>query len=181
MPRSPRSRLGRTLLLLALSGPAFGACGHPVETAGSPAAPAASPQLEACFLISPADAQALLGGSVALPTTNEPGTAGSGVSQCAYRAPGSGAYLSLLTRLSPTPAAAAAAYERARAEAKALMGAEPREVTGVGEKAYWTGGTFRQLNVLQGKVWLIVAADLGPGRDRLLDTEAVARKALAKM
>ncbi len=135
-------------------------------------------------MIPQADAEALLGGPVAPPTTNAGEPAGTVVSQCAYVSPATHRHLTLLVRQSPTPAAAAAAYDRARSEARALTGSDPLDVSGIagiGEKAYWTGGTFRQLNVLAKNVWLIVSADLGDGRDRLEGAKAVARRALARM
>jgi hypothetical protein len=142
--------------------------------------PATAERIDACTLLTRADAETLLGGSLAPPVTNAGEPAGNVVSQCAYASPGHG-HLTLLVRPAPTAAAAAAAYEHARAAAQALTGSAPLEVAGVGERAYWTGGTFRQLTVLAKKVCLIVSADLGDGRDRLEGAKAAARKAVSRM
>jgi hypothetical protein len=137
--------------------------------------------VDACALIPAADAEALLGGPVGPPTIAAKEAVASGVSQCSYRASGTGGYLTLLARKAATREAAEAAYERARALAKALTGSDPLDVKEVGERAYWTGGTFKQLNVLQGTVWLIVSADRGEGSDRFEGTKRVARKAIEKL
>jgi hypothetical protein len=176
--RAPFRRLAALLAALAFTG-----CGRPASPEGRAPVPAAAATpgtaspIDACALIPQADAEALLGGPVAPPTTNAGEPA---VSQCAYASPTSHRYLTLLVRRSLTTAEAAAAYDRARSEARALTGGDPLDVSGIGERAYWTGGTFRQLNVLQKNVWLIVSADLGDGRDRLEGARAVARRAFAR-
>jgi hypothetical protein len=179
--RAPFRRLAALLAALAFTG-----CGRPARPEGRAPVPAAAATpdtaspTDACALIPQADAEALLGGPVAPPTTNADEPAGNAVSQCAYASPTSHRYLTLLVRRSPTTAEAAAAYDRSRSAARALTGSDPLDVSGIGERAYWTGGTFRQLNVLQKNAWLIVSADLGDGRDRLEGAKAVARRALAR-
>jgi hypothetical protein len=139
------------------------------------------PLLDACSLLTPGDAREILGGEVSPETTSVIQGSGETVSQCAYASAHSRRFLSLLVRQSMPAARADAAYDRARAMAKALTGSDPVDVSGVGEKAYWTGGTFRQLTVLAKGVQLIVNVDLGDGRDRIAGTKAVARKALSRM
>lgn len=161
------------LALAALSG-----CGGPARPAGRAKAEEVGRALDACSLITAGDAAALLGGPVSAPTVAEREVAASGVSQCSYRA--AGGYLTVLVRTAATREGAAEAFERARSLAKALTGEDPLDVREVGERAYWTGGTFKQLNVLEGTVWLIVSADRGGGGDRFEETRRVARKALER-
>ena len=136
--------------------------------------------MDACALISRSDAREILGGEVSPPTTSVVQGTGETVSQCAYASPASHRFLSLVVREASTAADAAAAYDHARGEAKALTGSEPLEVAGIGEKAFWTGGTFKQLTVLAKNAQLIVSADFGDGRDRVEGTKTVARKALSR-
>jgi hypothetical protein len=172
-----------------MAGMALVACGRPsrppARKAPTPAVAARpGPPVDACALLTPADAAAILGGEVGAPTRSAVPGSGETVSQCSYASDDSGAvprshrFLTLLVRQSP---AAPAAYDRARAAAKALTGSDPVEVSGVGEKAYWTGGTYRQLTVLAKNVQLVVCVELGDGRDRVEGTKAVARKALSKL
>jgi hypothetical protein len=170
-----------------IAGMALGACGRPSRPgAGKAPAAVASPgaPLDACALLTPADAREILGGEVAAPTRSIVPGSGETVSQCSYASDNSGAsprshrFLSLLVRHSP---AAPAAYDQARAVAKALTGSDPVDVSGVGDKAYWTGGTFKQLTVLAKNIQLVVSVELGDGKDRVEGTKAVARKALSRM
>jgi len=186
--RNRRAQFRRLAALLAVfAALAFTGCGRPASPEGrtpvlaAAATPDTASPIDACALIPPADAEALLGGPVAPPTTNAGEPADTVVSQCAYASSTSHRYLALLVRRSPTAAEARAAYDRTRSAARALTGSDPLDVPEIGERAYWTGGTFRQLNVLQKNVWLIVSADLGDGRDRLEGAKAVARRALARM
>lgn len=169
-----RDRIAAMLALAALS-----SCGGPARPAGRAEPAEVGRALDACSLITAGDAAALLGGPVSAPTVAEREVAASGVSQCSYRA-GTGGYLTVLARTAATREGAAEAFERARSLAKALTGEDPLDVREVGERAYWTGGTFKQLNVLEGTVWLIVSADRGGGGDRFEETRRVARKALER-
>jgi hypothetical protein len=186
--RSPGNRLALVALIATTAGIALGACDQPSRPeAGKAPAPAAvaSPgaPLDACAFLTPADAREILGSEVAAPTRSIVPGSGETVSQCSYAgatdaSPRPRRFLSLLVRQSP---AAPAAYDRARAMAKALTGSDPVDVSGVGEKAYWTGGTFKQLTVLAKNVQLVVSVELGDGRDRVEGTKLVARKALSRL
>ncbi len=192
MRRSPGNRFALVALvvtsvgiggIVGIGGMALGACGRPSRPAAPTAAATASlgrpgPPRDACALLTPADAREIFGGEGAAPTRSIVPGSGETVSQCSYAADDSRRFLSLLVRQSP---AAPAAYERARAMAKALTGSDPVDVSGAGEKAYWTGGTFKQLTVLARDVQLIVSVELGDGRDRVEGTKAVARKALSRL
>jgi hypothetical protein len=134
--------------------------------------------VDACALLPPSEAREILGGEVSPPTTSALEGAGEALSQCSYSSPTSRRFLSLVLREAPTATAAGAAYDHARAQAKALTGSEPVEISGVGDRAYWTGGTFKQLTVLAKNLQLVVSVDLEDGRDRVEGTKSVARKAL---
>jgi hypothetical protein len=157
---------------------ASAACGLLLAAAASRAgASSPRPSLDACGLIPPADAAELLGTAPGPPVTNDGVAASAEVSQCSYRGATTNTHLTLIVRRS---AAAPGLFERARASAKLLLWADPQEVPGLGDRAYWTGVTFRQLNVLCGDVWLIVAADLGTGKGRLEEARRVAERALRR-
>jgi hypothetical protein len=83
----------------------------------------------------------------------------------------------LLVEQFPDHAAAASAYDRARGVSGAIAGMPPEDLPGLGDRAYWAGGTLKQLNVLKDNLWLNLNITVGPG----LDQEAPARQAVQRV
>src|SRR5436305_14702639 len=110
-----RDRIAVCLVLAALSG-----CGRAARPAARAKTGEVGRAVAACSLIPAGDAAALLGGAVGPPTVEAKEVAGSGVSQCSYRASGRGGYLTVLARTAATREGAAAADERAGSLATAL-------------------------------------------------------------
>jgi hypothetical protein len=139
-------------------------------------------KVDACALLTKDDAEAMLGGSVNAPTTNNAEQNGTVVSQCHYSSMTGGTIkqVGVLARQSPTADEARQVFQRAQGAAKDLSGTEPQKIPGLGDDAYWTGGNLAQLNVLRDNVWLIVTANPGQG-DRLEASKAAANKILAHM
>ena len=139
-----------------------------------------SVKLDACGLLTKADAESLLGGSVKEPTTTRNENGGTVVSQCHYSNAAGDKQVGLLARQSPTTAEAKQVFGNARRAAKDLSGADPQTISGLGDDAYWTGGNLSQLNVLKDDSWFIVTARQGKA-DRLAASREAADKILSHM
>jgi hypothetical protein len=184
-------RLAALLLaLLLLAG--LGACRRRGGGAGrggasSPTgAPAASDEgggrvvpIDACTLLTAADAEAILGGPVEKPVASGHRLPVAGhSSRCAYltsRPPLR--VVNLLVEQLATPREAASAFEQTRRISKTVSGTPPEDLAGLGERAFWEGGSIAKLHVLKGNLWLVIGCSLGPG----LDQEAPARQTAARV
>jgi hypothetical protein len=194
--RPPAARgaalLFATLLVLLLLLAGLGACrqrgrGAGSGSASSPAgAPAASDEgggrvapIDACTLLTAADAEAILGGPVEKPVTSgHPLPVAGHSSRCAYltsRPPLK--VVNLLVEQLATPREAASAFEQTRRISKTVSGAPPEDLAGLGERAFWEGGSIAKLHVLKGNLWLVIGCSLGPA----LDQEAPARQTAARI
>ena len=140
----------------------------------------ASGKLDACGLLTKADAESLMGGSVKEPTTTRNEMSGIIVSQCRYSDAAGDKQVGLLARQAPTATEAKQVFGSARNASKDLAGTDPQTVSGLGDDAYWTGGNLSQLNVLKDNFWLIITARQGKG-DRLAASKDVANKILSHM
>lgn len=163
------------------AGPAAGAS----AAAGGavPAAAAARPSENlACKLLTRDDAEALLGGPVKEPPVTSV-TADIGVEswRCGYIsvAQSPAKVVTLLAQHWQDAAAARKAYEHAHALSQSVSGQVPETVEGLGNRAYWAGGTVNQLNVLAGNDWLVISGTAGPGLDQLGPARQAAAKILA--
>jgi hypothetical protein len=138
-------------------------------------------KLDACALLTKEDAESFLGEGVGAPATTHTEAMGNTVTQCRYSASSGNKRVGLLLRQAATADEAAKIFRQARDSAKELSGVEPQMIEGLGESAYWTGGSLKQLNVLQGDAWLIVTTSPGNGTDPLEASKGVSRKILARM
>ncbi len=153
-------------------------CSAPAHTntASSERAAKTSSKLDACLLLTKSDAEELMGEAASSPTSSQ---VGETVSRCAYMSK-SGKRVGLLVRQASSRSEAAQIFQKAQNESKGLSGSDPQAVPGLGDAAFWAGGTLKQLNVLKSEVWLIITANLG-GNDQRAASESVARKILARM
>lgn len=149
------------------------------QTAGSSGR--SSQKVDACSLLTKADAESFLGEPVGAPATTHTEAMGNLVTQCRYSASSGNKRVGLLLRQHATADEAAKIFKQARDTSKELSGADPQVIDGLGESAYWTGGNLKQLNVLKGDAWLIITATSGNGADPLEASKNVSRKILARM
>jgi hypothetical protein len=130
---------------------------------------------DACQLLTKADAEASLGGTVKDPLRNVSQTADgkTTVSDCTYSQPlptgttditkiGTAG---LLIRKAATQAEANQVFADAMKQSKSLSGVDAISINGVGDKAYWAGGSLTQMNVLKGDAWYIVNVHVPGGNE----------------
>ena len=130
----------------------------------------------ACTLLTRDDAETQLGGAVQAPITSLTADIGQVSSRCAYISVDTHPVkvLTLLaTRWEKAPDATMG-YERAHVMAQTISGQLPETIEGLGQRAYWVGGTLNRLNVLSGNTWLVITANLGPGVDQQAPAKAAA-------
>jgi hypothetical protein len=187
------SRLALALLGLAL-GFGLATCGTPApgaaeqdrsthEQVAAPTGPARP--LDACALLTQADAEALLSAPVA-PSSAEQFGGGEpqderAVSHCYYHTTGADyKSVSVLIRRSVEGERARDGLQQIR-DTNAIGGTfEP--VGGLGEEAIWNhGGADEQLNVAQSQFLVIASADLGKGVPTLEISKAIAQRVLARL
>jgi hypothetical protein len=181
----------RLIMLAILLGLALSACNAvPSQSATEQDTPvqgpaAAAPELDSCALLTPAEAEALLGAPVAAPSANQVDIGDPNdtraVSQCLYHTTGDDyKSVSVLVRRGATGEDARDALQQIR-ETNALGGAfEP--IGGLGDGALWNhGGAGDQLNVAQGQFLVIASADLGKGAPTLEISKAIAQRVLTRL
>jgi hypothetical protein len=177
MTRYPSALLS-LLILFALAGCGSGSdTGIAVErpTVVTPQAPAKA--ISACSLLTQEEVVAILGEPVEKPTNS---VSGGTVTNCNWMTP-SFRMVGILVRLASSPAEAATVRQEAHRESKSLSGVDPEDVAGLGDSAYWAGGSINQLNVFKGNYWLIITATKGKTSDNLSLAKAVAEKALPRL
>lgn len=147
---------------------------------GTGAAARRPPENLACKRLTGEDAEALLGGAVQEPPVTG-STADIGVEswRCGYIsvAQSPAKVVTLLDQHWQDPTAARKAYEHAHAISQSISGQMPENVPGLGDRAYWAGGSVNQLHVLAGSDWLVISVTAAPGFDQL----GPARKAAARI
>lgn len=182
------TRLLTSFALLALTGAGCLAKPAPEPVAEvSPTPPVIDQTYDACRLLARSDAQAVLGLPVMDPlssgaTTEDRGTI---VSSCSYATGGEDVaaikVASLLVRKAPSADEALRIYEEAQGRSPLVSGAEPTEIEGLGDRAYWIGGTLTQLNVLKGDAWFIVNVRDEQTGDLQAQSVEAARRVLSKL
>lgn len=132
--------------------------------------------VSACGLLDRSEASSVLGGEVKVtrgPEVTRPAGDVS-VSNCGF-ASDQARTVNLLLRRSADASALAQEFAAARAAARDLYGVGPSDVPGLGEAAFWIGGTVNQLELLKGGSWITVMVFGLSSDDRL----AIARKTAA--
>ncbi|HVM91060.1 MAG TPA: hypothetical protein VMU11_04160 [Verrucomicrobiae bacterium] len=128
---------------------------------------------DACQLLTKADAEATLHGTVKDPLRNVSQTADgkTTVSDCTYSQPlpaGSTdiskiGTAGLLIRKAASQAEADKVFTDAMNQSKTLSGVDAVAISNLGDRAYWAGGSLTQMNVLKGDAWYIVNVNLPGG------------------
>lgn len=175
--KTPTTSFRQVVPALALVA-ALAGCG-PAAGPGGSAPPAKT--VDACTLFTAADAQAVLGEEEVVEMTSflseaqkkrDPG-------HCGYNA---GSDPSKIVRLevrqAASPEAARGAFESTRS---LLAGSAPQDVPGLGDGAFWVGGSLDQLHVRRGATQLIITSQPGEGKDPLAVAKAIAGKALPRL
>jgi hypothetical protein len=138
----------------------------PVATQPAVQAPA-SAAIDACTLLTKADAEQILGKPVDAPTHPVTGNETFIVDSCEYRVTGA-TPLDNATLIVTVPAAgdqatAQAAFNLAKTQAQAAYGSAPLDVPGVGDAAFWVGGAGNNLSILKGNVYATLSASTQKG------------------
>jgi hypothetical protein len=160
-----------------------GAAAAGASTGTGTSAPTGAPATanHACELLTGDDAEQLLGGAVKPPVISLTADIGVVSSRCGYISASTTPVkvVILLARKYQQSADTRSAYERAHAISQTVSGQVPETVPGLGDRAYWAGGTVNQLNVLAGDTWLVISGTSGPGLDQLGPAKQAAAKILA--
>lgn len=138
-------------------------------------------QVDACTLFTAADAQAVLAEEevVEMSSFLSEGQGKKDPSQCGYNA---GSDPSKVVRIEVRRAASSEAIQSAFDSTRSLLaGSAPQDVPGLGDGAFWVGGTLDQLHVRKGAAQLIVTSQPGEGKDPLTVAKSIAGKALARL
>ena len=180
--------LAMIVMLLILAG-----CGSPTAASTQPPAQApvqptsqqpaaqspASAKIDACTLLTKADATQIMGNPVDDPTHPVQGSEAFYVDSCEYKLTG-GTTLDNITLTVEIPttgdlATAQAAFNTGKQQAQAAYNAAPLDVPGVGDTAYWVSGAGNTLAVMKGIVTFTLSASTQKG-----DTPSQAVLDLAK-
>jgi hypothetical protein len=138
-------------------------------TVSADTAPVQAPAgLNACTLLTKADAEAILGQPVKEPEFPIQGSETFIVDSCKYRVVDEASFdhtsLIVTVPASGDVQSAQIAFDTDKSTAEANFGAAPVDVPGLGDTAYWVGGTYgNQLGILKGNVHLILTADTQKG------------------
>ena len=157
------------------------------DTTSAPSNPIQNKKYDGCVLFTKADAEAVLGMKANDPLHSGAATEDQAtiVSSCSYATsgemPSDVKVASLLVRKAIDSVEAMRVYDEARAQSKGLSGVDPVDVQGLGDRAYWAGGSLTQLNVLKGDAWLIVNIQDTKSTDLQKQATEAVRRALDKM
>ena len=168
-------------LVLATTVAALAGCGPTSDSKGTSGAARPARQVDACTLFTEADAKAVLAEEevVEMSSFLTDGQKQKDPSQCGYNA---GSDPSKIVRIEVRRAASPEAVQGAFDSTRSLLaGSAPQDVPGLGDGAFWVGGTLEQLHVRKGPTQLIITSQPGEGKDPLGIAKAIAGKALARL
>jgi len=161
------------ILLLSLT-----ACGS--STPATPQ-PSAGLNVDACMLLTKIDAEQILAKPVDAPTHPVQGTTTYYVDSCEYRVTGGTprdkATLTLIVAADGDPSTAQKSFNLSKQMAQATYDLAPLDVPGLGDTAFWIGGSGRTLSVMKGVATFTLSASTqqgdAPGRDLIDLAKAV--------
>jgi hypothetical protein len=168
----------RPSLFPLLLGAFLAACG---SDAGKTSNLAVPEQFDACAVLTFEEARAFAGVPVAAVSSVLDDAVGRSRLECSYNA-GTVEHprlLSLQVRPAPSARAAERRVESNRSFLRTRAKGDVKDVSGIGDKALWAGGSEQQLHVSKGAVQLIVT--IQAGKDPLGAARKVAEKAFAVM
>jgi hypothetical protein len=176
--------LALALAALAAIAVALAGCGPTSDSKAGKSAAAPVRQVDACTLFTEADAKAVLAEEevVEMSSFLSDGQKQKDPSQCGYNA---GSDPSKIVRIEVRRAASPEAVQGAFDSTRSLLaGSAPQDVPGLGDGAFWVGGTLEQLHVRKGATQLIITSQTsqpGEGKDPLGIAKAIASKALGRL
>ena len=124
--------------------------------------------VSACAALSQADAVSVLGGDVTV-TTGPEATQPDGslyVSNCAFSSDEARS-ANVLIRQAADAGSIKRQFADARAAVPGIYSVAPQDVPGLGDAAFWVGGSASQLNVLKGGRWVTIIVLALKSDDRL--------------
>jgi hypothetical protein len=167
--------------LALVAGALLAGCGHAGDAGEEETA--AAPQIDACTLFTPKDAEAAAGTPLSgyLSSTLEDTSGGRDPLHCTYSAGPSYApqIISLQVRPAKSEKRARRQLEANKDSLSTLARGQIQDIQGVGDAAFWAGGSIKQLHVQKGPNVLIVT--LQAGSNPLEASKRVATQALARM
>jgi hypothetical protein len=133
----------------------------------APTLPPASVAIDACSLLTKADAELILGSPVDNPTQPVQGSETFNVYSCEYYVTG-GTPLDNATLIVTVPSngdlgTALAAFTAGKDQAQTMYNAAPLDVPGLGDAAYWVAGAGNNLTILKGDVYINLSASTQKG------------------
>jgi hypothetical protein len=140
--------------------------------------------LEACVLFPPNEAEAFAGEGVAfMSSTLDDATSRRDPLICSYNAGTleEPRLVGLEVRASATPAAAQSRFEGSKSFLRNLAAGEAQDVSGLGQGAYWVGGSLHQLHVLEGNLVLVVTVQTANAAKSLYLCKQVAQRVLNRL
>jgi hypothetical protein len=145
-----RRNLSAFVLVLFLAGAVLSGCGGSSAGAGK--------AIDACKLLTQADAEAVLGGPVKAPENPVSGEGLAVVTSCKYRVAAAPSVnnVSVIVRRLDSADAARQDFEQLKKDMEPKLNVTPTDVTSVGDAAFWSGGSVNQLAVLKDKVQLLI-------------------------
>jgi hypothetical protein len=169
------------LVLAASTAALVAGCGPTSDSKGGQGAKAPVRNVDACTLFTAADAQAVLAEEevVEMSSFLSEGQGKKDPSLCGYNA---GSDPSKIVRIEVRRAGSPEAIQSAFDSTRSLLaGSSPQDVPGLGDGAFWVGGTLQQLHVRKDAAQLIVTSQPGEGKEPLAVAKAIAGKALARL
>jgi hypothetical protein len=142
----------------------------PTTPSNEAPAPVAVP--DACKYLTKEIAETVVGSVDTAPKTNG---SGNGISNCMYLSTDLSA-VSLLIQVGSS----GSDFEKGFGLSKSISGVDPVKVDGLGDGAFWAGGTLNQMNILKGNNLMIVSG-MGLKGDTQSVLKDVSLKILANM
>jgi hypothetical protein len=138
--------------------------------------------VDACGLITAADAQAVLGGPVKAPENPVSGEGNAVVTSCKYRAEAADLNnITLIVRRLDTPASGKQDFDQFKKDTEPKLNVTPVDVSGIGDAAFWIGGSLNQLAVLKGRDQLLISVNNPQGATEQEASQTLAAKALSRL
>ena len=158
-----------------LIGAMLSGCGGSSAGAGS--------AIDACKLLTQPDAEAVLGGTVKAPENPVSGEGLAVVTSCKYRVAAAPSVnnVSIIVRRLDSADAAKQDFEQLKKDMQPKLNVPPTEVAGVGDAAFWSGGSVNQLAVLKGKVQLLIYVNGPQSGEPDAAAKTLATKALGRL
>jgi hypothetical protein len=166
------------LIVLLLVGLVLAGCGGSATGASGQSGP-----IDACQLITKADAEAALGEAVKAPENPITGEGLAAVTSCKYTVASAPSVnnVSLIVRRLDSADAAKADFDQLKKDMEPKLNVTPNDVPGLGDAAFWSGGAVNQLAVLKGKVQLLIYVRGPQGISPEATAQALATKALGRL